>query len=432
MVERRIQRMESVVRSAIAAEQVEDRNMKDWLGEVEFAINAAKDAEGRSYFENLYGVHVRTPIRAIMPLSVDMTENQRKKWQVQLREEVADTKIRNAMREPVRKGANRSDRVVNFKKGATVWVRRRGGERSRLVPKNYAEGIFVKTNENERSVTVRIGRNEKKVALADVVRRLPTMENKPSDEEIRRVLQTGGEDAAADEELKFLSDLLGDSSEEEGANHAADLSEERIEETDDEAQENHEGKGTEVKEMASDIKENRQTEEDLAGLSVESPRAEEQDEQDQLSEEDVQAQDWTQRQVSFQDYTTWNIVIGVDKQSQQAYAMAVSPRDGDVAILERVSKTTKPEYHMLWYKRSKNKKGYVKKASKHLPDTQWDEWMCKRDDYDIVEDLGQALNENNRMREETDMKFLELRIRQRQKIDKEKDGDRPKKKRKTR
>jgi hypothetical protein len=152
---------------------------------------------------------------------------------------------------------------------------------------------------------------------------------------------------------------------------------------------------------------------------------------DQTGQSQERKRDWTPRRVSRSDYTTWNIVLGIDKESGQAYAMAESPKDGDVAILERVSNLERPEYQMRWHRSATNRRGYVTRTSRHLPGLDWDEWMCKRGDYVIKENLGQALNEMCMMREETDMKYLELRDRQKSTANKRRKDAPPAKRRRT-
>ena len=153
MVERKIQEAETRVRAAKSAGDIEDSNRDEWLAELEWEVNAHEGTKGSSSFENLYGLRPKTPISAAIPISVEMTEHQRRKWQSSLRARNQDNQVRRALAQPRRRGQGFKDKPTEWGEGTLVWTKKEGTGVSSL-EQQWVKATIKKILSNRRSAIV--------------------------------------------------------------------------------------------------------------------------------------------------------------------------------------------------------------------------------------------------------------------------------------
>ena len=209
MVERAIQNAETKTRSSIVTGDIEDgRHIKDWIRDIEWACNTTEGKEGNSAFdrERVYGVQPRTPLSMAIPISLDLSENERRKWQGTLRNRTEAKRVREALahnRKP--KGSRFKRKVTDFEKGQKIWVAQEGTGVSSLDADRWQPGTFVKIRNGQRSARVKIGRKVYTRRLESIRERFPANNKVPNDEEIGELLGLN-----ADEPNAATSDVEGE------------------------------------------------------------------------------------------------------------------------------------------------------------------------------------------------------------------------------
>lgn len=423
MVERAIQNAETKIRSSIAAGDIAEdgANMESWIKDIEWNVNTCEKRDGSSAFERLYGTPPRTPLRMAIPISINMTEAERKRWQTSLRARVEDNRVREAMRMLKRK-QRRSKASLKFKKGMKIWVRQEGTGISAINPQRWQRGIFLRYRDGERSAIVSIeGRQQQMTRRLESIRRRHHQNNVvPNDDEIEAILIDGNNQRVEETDPEEdASQKTGVASQEEEEDNEVELS------PDDEK----EVKGTRVEESDQD-NQNYEMESSESELNMVIPATQPASKAD----DDAQETLWSrrkrkqrrskegsskrkQKQVKTAQLplTQKEVVVVQDRSNNSSYLSLLNEANGKFIILKRTRGKNKRAYHPVWWKNNPNNGRTMQRAQMKHPGDDWHLWECSQEMMEEKARFGAVLGEDYRLPPEFDNKYLQIAgIKQRQ------------------
>jgi hypothetical protein len=385
-VERTILTMETKIRAALAAGDIEEDNSDEWLRRIEYAVNTeeSEEMEG-SRFELLYGVRPRTPIRAALPYALNITEAERRKWQQAYREQVNDDRVRRAMRRPRRKGHDAKNRAVDFEEGQPVWAKVSRKASKIAKDSRWKKAIFVRIRQGQRSAIIKRNGKELVVALSDIRRRNPERFDKPTEEEIRlamvgpRVSPNKLQEEKEEKEGKTV----------EQNKPAQEESQEQKEEAKEEAKKEVAKEEEKANEFVEDKKE-----EDPGSDESKQEMKEETSEEEEFSEvaEGPEEDEKTAR--------TWDLLLAREKGSGKVYAALNYRNEGKkLTIMKRVA-NKRPGYHTVWWKEDKQK------CQMKRPGKSWRLWNCATKNWTIMKNFGACLSNKFQVSAAIDQQIL--------------------------
>ena len=457
IVERAIQNAEKVVRSSVAAGDVnkDGTHMDSWIKNVEWDVNAAEGANESSAFENLYGVPPMSPLRMAVPISLHMNEADRRKWQTTLRERNEDGRVRNAFNLHTKKrkrGDELKDKASNFKGGTAIWARQEGSGVSALDPDRWQKGTLVEQRKGQRSAMVRIeGQRKDKVRRTAVIRRRYKANNDvPNEKDIEEALSLNDRE---DEEERVDEGIGMELSPEE---------EERVEETSQEDDGSEEEKDTEFhvtipltqryEEDEEETIPSTQLEEEDDEETIPLTQLEEEDDEETIpptqfeeadeeeiipptqpegedEEKDEEKHSLRQarrngrkrrnessgtserrtKRVKFAEtpLTQKEVIVIRDKNNNQAYLSLLNEATGKFILMKRTSSRKKREYHPVWWKNNTEGR-MMQKAQKKRPGEEWELWECSQDMMQEETRFGRILEDSYKLPHEYDQRFLAI------------------------
>jgi hypothetical protein len=420
MVERAIQNAETKTRSSIVTGDIEDgRHIKDWIRDIEWACNTTEGKHGSSAFERVYGVRPRTPFSMAIPISLNLSENERRKWQGTLRNRTEANRVRAALannRKP--KGSKFQRKVTDFEKGQIIWVAKEGTGVSSLDADRWQPGEFLKIRKGQRSARVIIGKKTYTRRLEAIRERFPADNKVPTDEEIGELLNLNNDepDAAIPEvEGKQPESFVDESQhdEEQEGLQMPDVEEIDGQDMDDEVsvpptqmrddfvpetQPNEEGKDDAPSEQVEE-----------SDMTAQLPRTSSRKRQRSGQKSDPKSKKRKKRKKSKDLPMTQNEVVAVqDRNNGQAYLSLRNKKNGKFIMLKRCRKKRKAEYHISWWKENPKGGAPTEKTQKTSPGVDWNAWECSPEQMKILENFGTVMAQDHRIPPEYDDRYLKL------------------------
>jgi hypothetical protein len=385
MVERAIQSAETKARSSIASGDIDDgKHIEDWIRDIEWVCNTTEGKEGNSAFERMYGVQPRTPLSMAIPISLDLSENERRKWQGTLRSRTEARRVREALAHNKKfkpKGSKFTRKVTDFEKGQKIWVAKEGTGISSLDAKRWQPGIFVKIRHGQRSAKVRVGKNVYTRKLESIRERFPANNEVPNDEEIGELLGLNDVEEDIDGQVMNERDFVP----------PTQMTDDVIPNTqpDEEGEENKPAE--QVEESAK---------------AAQRPRSQRKRKR-QRGEQTIKKR--KKRKKSQILPMTQNEVVAVqDKKNGQAYLSLRNEKNGKFIMLKRCRRKNKAEYHISWWKANPKGGAPLEKTQKNPPGEGWNAWECSPDQMRELANFGSIMTEKHRIPPEFDDKYLKL------------------------